>query len=206
MSDAAVDRVDGQTAYRGDFQGSLALADSSLFAGNTIADSFAVVDTDQTKGIEVLQENRPIGKTGASGLLLVPDLIGLNVNHLSIDPNDVPLDAEMETTTQWVRPKSHSGVVVHFPIHTSHGALLHLIGRKGVFIPVGSTGHLVKPVHGEELAIGYDGEAFVTGLGPQNRFLVTLPGGGHCVAAFRYKPRSGFLPDIGPVSCQEGTE
>jgi outer membrane usher protein len=206
LINAAANRIDGQTAYRGEVQGSLALADDNLFAANTITDSFAVVDTDQTKGIEVLQENRPIGKTGPSGLMLVPDLVSFDVNHLGIDPNDVPLDAQMGTTTQWVRPQNHSGVVVHFPIHLSHGALLRLVDGKGRFIPVGSSGHLVFPSLGQELAIGYDGEAFVTGLGPRNRFLVTLPDGGQCAASFSYKPKTGFLPQIGPIPCREITQ
>ena len=70
---AGLDRYNGQTAYRGDVQGSIAVADGNIFASNTIYDSFAVVDTDQTKGIEVLQENRPIGKTGTeteSGIIV----------------------------------------------------------------------------------------------------------------------------------------
>jgi outer membrane usher protein len=206
LVNADVDRVNGQTAYRGEFQGSLAVADDTMFAANTISDSFAVVDTDQTKGIEVLQENRPIGTTGPSGLLLVPNLISFSVNRLGIDPNDVPLDAEMATTMRLVRPQDHSGVIVHFPIHLSHGALLHLVDKKGAFLPVGSTGHLVVPAQDEDVTIGYDGEAFVTGLQSRNRFRVTLPDGEQCVASFRYRSKTGFLPEIGPIPCQQGAE
>ena len=200
--DATVDRVNGETGYRGDFQGALAIADNNVFAANTISDSFAVVDTDQTKGVEILQENRPIGKTGPSGLLLVPNLISFGINRLGIDPNDVPLDSNIDNTTQIIRPQNRSGVVVHFPIHVSHGAVLHLVDGKGAYIPVGSTGQLMVPDHSNQVTIGYDGEAFITDLRARNRLLITLPGGGHCTAAFRYAPRPGFLPDLGNVECR----
>ena len=196
------DRVDGQTAYRGEMQGSIAVADGSLFAANTIYDSFAIVDTDRTKNVEVLQENRPVGKTDASGLMLVPDLRSFDVNRLGIDPNDVPPDAEVGTITQLVRPQDHSGVVVHFPIHISRGALLHIVDDKGAFIPIGSTAHLAKPTPGTEVAVGYEGEAFVTGLGPRNTVLVTLPDGRLCSVDFGYRPVTGQIPDIGPLPCR----
>jgi len=201
LVDVGVDRDDGQTAYRGDVQGSIAVADGNIFAANTIYDSFAVVDTDRTKGIEVLQENRPIGKTGASGLMLVPDLTSFDVNRLGIDPNDVPLDAQMGNTTQLVRPQDHSGVVVHFSIHPSHGALLHLVDGHGGFVAVGSTCQVIKPSLGDEVTVGYDGEAYLTGLGAHDTALITLPDGDSCVAKFRYKASSGSIPEIGPVPC-----
>ena len=59
LIEGGVDRTNGQTALRGTAQGALAYADGSVFATNTIYDSFAVVDTDHTPGIGVLQENRP---------------------------------------------------------------------------------------------------------------------------------------------------
>jgi outer membrane usher protein len=199
---AGADRLDGQTAYRGEMQGSIAVADGSLFASNTIYDSFAIVDTDRTKGIEVLQENRPVGKTDASGLMLVPDLRSFDINRVGIDPNDVPPDAEVGNTSQLVRPQDHAGVVVHFPIRVSHGALLHIVDAKGAFVPVGSTAHLTGPTTGEEVAIGYDGEAFVTGLGSRNTVLVTLPNGRLCSVAFDFHAESGRIPEIGPLPCR----
>jgi outer membrane usher protein len=203
LVDAGIDRVNGQTAYQGEVQGALAFADGGLFAANSIDDSFAVVDTDHTKGIEVLQENRPIGRTGPSGLMLVPGLQSFESNRLAIDPTDVPADAEIGQTEQTVRPQDHSGVVVRFPIHFSHGALLRLVDSHKNILPVGSTARLVKPAGGAEVSIGYDGEAFVTGLEPRDILLVTLPDGKHCTAEFRYKRVAGILPEIGPILCME---
>ena len=169
----------------------------------TINDGFAVVDTGRTAGIEVLQENRPIGRTGPSGLLLVPDLASFHANRLAIDPIDVPMDAEVGPTTRMVRPQDHSGVVVHFPVHFTHGALVRLVDASGVALPVGSSARLGAPADAPELEVGYDGAAFVTGLERHNRLTVTLASGERCIAMFDYKAATRILPEIGPVACSK---
>ena len=50
--------------------------------------------------------------------------------------------------------------------------------------------------------MGYDGEAYVTGLKPTNRMEVVLPQGTTCVAQFDYQPVKGDIPIIGPVVCK----
>ena len=195
-----IDRIAGQTAYRATAQGSLAYAGGGLFAANTINDSFAVVDTDGAAGVQVLQENRPVGRTGSSGLLLVPDLRSFDANRIAIDPTDVPLDADMGQTTRMVRPQDHSGVVVRFPVHVSHGALLQMVDKTGAAIPVGSTARLAAA---PELVVGYGGELYVSGLQPHNAVQVKLPNGRLCTATFDYKTVTGTLPIIGPLLCKD---
>ncbi len=94
-------------------------------------------------------------------------------------------------------------VLVHFPIQFSHGALLRLVDAHKTVLPMGSTAHLTQPAIGSEISIGYDGEAFVTGLGPRNTLRVTLPNGGHCIATFPYHGIASALPEIGPIPCLE---
>lgn len=194
------DRVAGQTAVRGGAHGSLAYAGGGLFASNTINDSFAVVDTDGAAGVQVLQENRPVGRTGSSGLLLVPNLRSFDANRIAIDPTDVPLDAVMGQTTRMVRPQDRSGVVVRFPVRVSHGALLQLVDASGAAIPMGSIARLGAAA---ELVVGYGGELFVNGLQPHDAVQVKLPNGRLCMATFDYKAVTGTLPIIGPILCKE---
>jgi outer membrane usher protein len=54
----------------------------------------------------------------------------------------------------------------------------------------------------EDQPVGYDGEAYVTGLKPTNRMEVVLPQGTTCVAQFDYQPVKGDIPIIGPVVCK----
>ena len=197
---AGVDHLGGATTFRLDAQGAFSFADNRLFASNTVTDSFAVVDTNGVGGVQVLYENRPDGKTDAGGRLLVPDLRAWDVNRLGIDPADVPIDAQVPYTERLVRPPDRSGVVVRFPIRRTNGALLVLVDATGHPIPVGSTATLEAT--GVGAAVGYDGQAFVEGLGKQNRLIVQLPNDGKCVVAFAYAPVAGQIPKIGPLTCR----
>jgi outer membrane usher protein len=172
-----------------------------LFASNTINDSFAVVDTNGVGHIRVFDENREVGRTDPAGKLLVPDLRSFDINHLAIDPNDVPLDATVPFFARKVRPQDRSGVVVEFPVKRSHGALLRLVDASGRPIGVGSVATL--DATGAAVPVGYGGEAYLQGLKPRNRVSVVEPDGRRCAAAFAYRPQPGEIPAIGPVVCRE---
>jgi outer membrane usher protein len=213
LMDAGIDRTAGTTSWRADMQGALAVADGSLFASNTIADSFAVIDTGGMPNVGVLQENRPVGHTDSSGVLLVPGLRAFDTNRLGIDPNTVPFDATVGETEKLVRPQDRSGVIVRFPIKASHGALVRLQDAANKPLALGSVARLEGGKGGGgggtgkrgtrrgEVVVGYDGEVFLTGLQPDNTLVVTPPHGPACTARFRYKPVAGTLPEIGPVRC-----
>jgi len=196
---AGIDVNGGRTTARMESQGALSLVDGSLFPSNTIYDSFAIVDTGLTAHVHVLQENRDIGSTNSAGRLLVPDMRSFDVNHLAIEPTDIPLDATVAATSREVRPQDHSGVIIKFPMKVSHGALLRLVDELGVPVPVGSTAKL----RGSSVIvpIGYDGDAYVLDLNPHNDMDISQPDGRHCAVAFDYKPMGGEIPSIGPLRC-----
>ena len=197
--DAGIDRTGRQAAYRATAEGALVFADSRLYATNTIYDSFAVVDTDGAAGVHVLQENRPVGVTDSAGTRLVPDLRSYEANRLAIDLADVPMDSTVTEPSRMVRPADRSGVVVHIPVRLSHGALLVLVDAAGKPIPVGS--HAVLGGGGAPMTVGYDGEAFATGLQAHNTLRVTRPDGTECSVRFDFTARKGDLPKLGPFRC-----
>lgn len=199
---AGVDRIDRQTSLRTEAQGALSFVDGGVFASNMVPDSFAVVDTGGVKGVHVLEENRPAGTTDRSGRLLVPDLRSFDLNHIAIDPTDVPIDATTPFLTREVRPQDRSGVVVRFPIQISHAALLRLIDPAGRPLPLGSV-ITVQPA-GVGAPVGYDGEAYLENLGPDNLAEVEQPNGVRCVVRFTYHAEPGSIPTFGPLRCQAG--
>jgi outer membrane usher protein len=198
---AGVDRSAGEMSYRGELQGALSIADGSLFASNIVTDSFAIVDTDGVAGVHVLSENRVQGQTDIDGQLLVPDLRSFDINHISIDPLDVPADASLAVTAKEVRPQDRSGVVVEFPIHVSHGALITIVTKDGKPLPVGSSAELAATK--TTVAVGYDGQAFVEDLSDENSLRVQMPDGRRCTASFKYQPLPGDIPKIGPITCED---
>ena len=198
---AGVDQAGGQTTVRLESQAAVSLVDKGLFPSNTIYDSFAIVDTGPIDHVHVYQENRDVGTTNKAGRLLVPDMRSFDVNHLGIEPADVPPDATLNTDKQVVRPQDRSGVVVRFPIQFSHAALLKLVDAAGLPLPLGSTATL--RANGAVFPVGYDGDAYVEGLSPRNELTVELPNGRHCTIAFGYKPVRGEIPSLGPLRCME---
>ena len=198
---AGIDRNIGTTSMRLESQGALSFVDRGLFASNTIYDSFAIVDTGSMEHVHVLQENRDVGRTNAAGRLLVPDMRSFDRNHLAIVATDVPPDATIAVSTREVRPQDRSGVVVSFAIKISHGALLQLVDQAGVPEPVGSTARIQAT--GAVFPVGYDGNVYADSLELHNTVEIERPDGGHCTAAFDYKPVPMEIPKIGPLPCLE---
>lgn len=198
---AGVDESAGHTTVRLETQGALSFIDHHLFLSNYIYDSFAVVDTHPVPHVRVYQENRDVGRTGSSGLLLVPDMRSFDQNRIAIDPNNIPPDATLRVATRNFRPRDLSGVVIKFPIKFNHAALLKLVDKAGGALPVGSTATLRAT--GAVVPVGFDGEAYVENLGPRNEVIVVRPNGRECTAVFDYVPLPGDIPAIGPLVCQE---
>jgi outer membrane usher protein len=139
--------------------------------------------------------------TNAAGRLLVPGLRAFEINRLAVDPADIPQDASLNDAAREVRPQDRSGVVVRFPVKMSRGALLRLVDGAGTPVPVGSTATLKST--GEAVPVGYDGDAYVEGLEPQNEVAVELANGQRCSVSFSYQPVPGEIPSIGPLTCRD---
>jgi len=196
---AGADLSSGQIAGRAGARGAVVFAGGSLFASDQIHDSFAIVSTGDVASVPVLYENRPVGRTNAHGKLLIPSLLSYRNNRLAIDATRLTPDIEVGQTWLQVRPPDRSGVMVDFNVRRVAAALLTLHDRDGLPIPLGAT---VRIEGAADQPVGYDGEAYVTGLKPDNRAEVILPDGTICRAQFDYVPVKGEIPLIGPVLCQ----
>ena len=198
---AGVDNTAGQTTFRIESQGAFSLAGGGLFPSNEIYDSFAIVDTSPMTHVEVLQENRHVGRTDSAGRLLVPDMRSFDLNHITIEPNDIPPDVTVNNASRELRPQDRSGVVVKFSIKLSHGALLKLVDESGAPLPLGSAATLKAT--GATVPVGYDGDAYVEDLEPHNELSIELTDGHRCRVTFDYRPDPGNIPSIGPLRCVE---
>jgi len=198
---AGVDHASGQTTVRLESQGALSFIDKALFPSNWVYDSFAIVDTSPIPRVHVLQENRDVGRTNSSGRLLVPDMLSYQLNHIAVDPTDIPADATINNDKRAFRPRDLSGVVLKFPIKFSHAALLQLVDEAGVSMPLGST--VTLRATGAVAPVGFDGDAYVEDLSLHNELIVERPNGRRCTVAFDYQPQPGEIPSIGPLRCLE---
>src|SRR5215510_7905298 len=179
--------------------GAVATMGGGVFASNRIEDSFAVVDTG-TPGVDVLYENRPAGKTNSRGQVLVPTLRSYQPNKITIDPAGLPINADISETQVIVTPADRTGVLARFSVKTDvNSAVVVLSDPSGKVLPAGAAGWLEGSE--EPFMVGYDGRAYVKGLGDANTVVVTLPAG-ECRASFRYAAQEDTQVVIGPVVCQ----
>ncbi|MBS0528355.1 MAG: fimbrial biogenesis outer membrane usher protein, partial [Proteobacteria bacterium] len=186
------------TQTTGQIDGSLVAMGGGVFAANRIDDSFAVVETG-VPNVEVSSENRPIGKTDASGRLLVTQLRSYQDNKITINTSNLPVDAEIGTTKEIVVPADRSGVRVKFPIKTNaNAAVVIIVMADGTPVAAGTKGTLSD---GSAFFVGYDGRAFVSGLSHHNVATISLPAAS-CHAPFDFSPKRGAQVEIGPVVCR----
>jgi outer membrane usher protein len=194
-----IEQFDGSTRASVQLDGALAVAAGGVFATNRINDAFAVVDVG-APDVEVLSENRPVGRTNRSGKILVPDLNSYEPNTVTINPKNLPVDASIGSTRNVVVPADRSGVVVDFHVNkTSASALVTLVDGSGKPLDAGLRGHLDGTA--DEFVVGYDGEAFIEKLRSQNTVIIERLDGGSCKAQFTYRPQPGTQVKIGNVVC-----
>ena len=176
---AGVDQFNGTTQAYAQVDGSIAIAGGDVFLGNRIDDAFAVVDAG-APGVEILLENRPIGQTNRRGKILLPNLHSYDVNTITLDPGNLPVDARIDRTKQTVIPSEGSGAVVDFKVETGgRVALITLKNESGDFIEAGSTGTIDDS---RDFVVGYDGQAYLDNVSEKHRLLITQPTGGECEA------------------------
>ena len=184
----------------GEIDGSIAFADNDVFFGNRIDDAFAIVDAG-APNVAVQYENRPVGETDSRGLILVPSLNSYQKNKITIDPKNLPVDADIPETKEIVVPADRSGLVVKFGVAESpNAALLTFVDEKEKPIDVGAQVHLGNS--SDVFIVGYDGQAYLRGLAASNTVTIERPDGGSCHAEFAYTPQPGQQVAIQDVACR----
>ena len=168
-------------------RGAISLLGGEVFASEWIDDGFALVRVG-APGIEVLNENRHVGVTNARGTLLVPALRSYDRNKITIDPSNLPVDAEIESAREIAAPADRAGIIVDFRVQsTSSAALVSFVRKDGSVLPAGAVGHLAT---GGIFIVGYDGQAFVKALQETNVVAIETPSG-VCRSTFRFHPQIG---------------
>lgn len=137
--------------------GALAWMPGTLKAGRQISDAYAMIDLGYPD-VEVFQENRPVGHTGADGKLLVNNLNAYQSNRLGVDPLDLPMDVNIADAERRVVPGRGSGLRVDFGLEPQQDRLLALRLADGRWAPTGSR---VMLPDGSARVVGYDGQTLV---------------------------------------------
>jgi outer membrane usher protein len=197
-AEASVEQYGHGWRISAEAEGALVAVPDGVFASNRIDDSFAVVNVG-VPDVEVFHENRPVGRTGSSGALLVPNLRSHQANRVAIDPAQLPVDAHVARTDEVIVPAQKSGVSLNFGVEKETSAAVVVLHRDGKPIRAGSPVRLQGAQ--ERTLVGYDGRAFLRGLSGSNIVTVELAEG-ECSATFDYRSDPGRQVVIGPLACQ----
>lgn len=181
---------------RAGIAGAIAAVDGSMYFSRKIADSFVVVDAGGFSHVRVYLDNNLVGRTDASGRLMIPSLRSYQAHALKIDPDDVPLAAEIDETRMEVVPARRSGNVLRFPLRLSRGAQFRLLDNTGQPIPAGAVVWLGQ----RQFPVAFDGEVYMLGLEATNE-LVVRHGGRSCRLTLRYAATADALPHLGNFPC-----
>jgi len=178
-------------------QGGATLMDGELHATRTVTDSFATVEVGGVADVTIYYDNQPVARTDERGIAVVRDLRSYDVNRLSIDPLQLPLDAAVENPRVQVVPPYRSGVQVDFPVKRIHAGLFKLQRTDGSPVPAGATVTLA----GEEFPVGLDGLAYVTNYDHGTRGEARW-NGGKCSFRLPPPPAGEPQPDLGVIACR----
>ena len=187
------------TASRLDISGGLAILGDTVLFSRRIDQSFAVVRIPDYPNVRVLADNQPAGRTDTQGNALIPQLRAYDINLISIDPHDIPLDAEIGTLKLQVIPTFRSGIEVNFPIKRSHGATFTVILENGQPLPVGT---LIQKIESNEIfTVGYKGEVYINNLSSITQLRATWKNQ-TCKFTIQFIASSDPLPDLGTFLCK----
>jgi len=199
MFNASASRSGDKTEGSLGMSGALVAMDGAVLPARQVGAAFALVSTGMA-GVPVMQENRPIGVTDASGRLLVPNLIPYSVNLLAIDTASLPADLRVRSTSVQVVPRSQAGLQARFPLERYRAATVILHDAAGKPMAPGTRVTVLGADGNVETLAGYDGMVFVDGLSGRTRLRVGT-GAGACETEFEYGNGDAGIPTIGPLRC-----
>lgn len=159
-----------QTAIRLGANGTVIVADGHVFATQRLTDSFALVEVKDYANVGVGLGNTAQTKTDTNGVALLPHLAAYQNNYVRLSPQNLPINAEVDSLEKEVVPAWRSGVKATFPVRSGRGALLRIMLSDNEVAPSGAT----VSIEGDqqEFYVARRGEAFVTGLQTNNTVIL----------------------------------
>lgn len=193
--------LNGTTSLRAGLAGGLAWLDGQHFASRRIDSSFGVVSIPGFSNVRVYVDNQLAARTDANGYALLPRLHPYMKNHVTVEPLDLPLDAQVDVLKKQPVPAWRSGVRIDFPIRMSAAATLDLVQLDGSPVPLGT---LVRLDDGrsDNFVVGHDGVLYLSDLRPDTMLEAVWPGG-RCQARVAYRPEPGSVPHLGRITCHK---
>ena len=94
--------------------GAIAYADSEIYFGRPIDQSFAILNAANTENVRVYRNNQLVGRTNALGRLIIPSISAYVGQQIRIDDRDVPLNTQLEQVQQYAVARDGAAAQLNF--------------------------------------------------------------------------------------------
>lgn len=196
---ADVSARSGQSNLRLSASGGLLRVGGRSFAVPRFDGSAALVQVPGYAGVGVGAAGRMDALTDADGYAFIPQLSAYQGNRIQLDPNALPISAEIDSIELEAVPPWRSVASVVFPVRGGRAALIRIQLDDGDVAPAGA----IVRIEGEdrEFYVARRGEAYVTGLQAASRLRLAW-NGASCALAVTLPPgTSDDIARVGPLRC-----
>ncbi|HIE5388016.1 TPA: fimbria/pilus outer membrane usher protein [Enterobacter cancerogenus] len=169
-------------------QGGVLLHEDGVTFSQPLGETNALVKAPGAHDVDI--RNQPGVRTDYRGYTAVSNLSNYRTNDLSLAPETMPGDVELEMTTRTVIPTRGAVVKAEYLAKVGHRVLMSIIHR-GQFVPFGA---IVAQMKGGENGgiVGDSGQVYLAGLQTQGSLFVTwgAKAGQQCRAPYVLPARS----------------
>ena len=159
-----------------------------MFATRRVGDAFAIVDVG-APGVEVLHENRPVGRSGPFGKVVVSDVPSLQRSKIAIAPETLPGESHASITETEIMPSFRGSATVNIKtIAAKDTARVELRDAKGAHFTPGT--RVIHEESGQPFTIGYGGLTFLPEIDDENTLHIQQDNKG-CTVRFKRADRTG---------------
>jgi outer membrane usher protein len=169
-------RKNGSLTLSGGVSGSR----GGVFFTRPLDSSVAVIEVEGLKGVRVLVDNTPVGRTNRNGRVLVNQLLPYLANRVSFVDEDIPFDYRVPVSSQLVAPPYRGAAYIKFPTARIQGRAGHIV----LIID----GKRVVPSFGS-IAVRVGELAVESPINQEGEFFLDLPNGLH-TATVTFKGRT----------------
>lgn len=182
--------------------GALAWLGGHAHALPRVDDAFALISTAGVADIPVQLDNRNVGHTNKHGQLLVSQLSAWQRNQLSIDPQHLPADMQLDSTSEEVVPETRRGVLVPFALRRTLALHVGIRDQSGQWLPAGSRITIEAPgLPPTTSHVGYEGKVYLLDPPELARLRFHNDAGG-CTAVLPALPVQQGRINLEDVTCE----
>lgn len=188
--------------YRLGMTGSVAYMEGNLFFKRSVKNSFALVKIDPpVKGVEIIANNRPVGKTDKNGTVFIEHLAPYYRNEIRINPSSLDMKTLVDKTVYSFVPLKKHGYLLKFKSKKVNSVRLKIKFPDGSFPEAGLRFDVDDKINAGIL--GYNGKAFIENITAGKHIVTVDYGYGLCSFELNIKEEwlEKIVPFVGEYIC-----